>query len=47
MTGQDVDDDIRRMHAVAERLGTSRLHGRETVGQYRAEDIDHLSIAIV
>ena len=35
------------MDAVGDRLGTGRLEGRQTAGQNRVEDVDHLPIAIV
>ena len=47
LTGQDVENDIRGMDAVSDRLSASRLDGRQTVGQHRVEDIDYLPIAIV
>ena len=47
MASQDVDDNICRIHLIAERFGASSLHGWKTIGQHRTEDIDHLPIAIV
>ncbi len=44
--GQDVEDDVGGMDALAEGFGTSGLHGGQAVGQRRAEDIDHLAIAV-
>jgi hypothetical protein len=35
------------MDTVRDRLGAGRLDGRQTVGQHRVEDVDHLPIAIV
>src|SRR5882757_9266961 len=47
LAGQDVEHDIGRMDAVGDRLGTGCLDGRQTVGQNRVENVDHLPIAIV
>ena len=33
------------MDALAKRLGAGGFHRRQAVGQYRAEDIDHLPVA--
>ena len=35
------------MDAVSDRLGTGRFDRRQTVGEHRVEDVDHLPIAIV
>jgi len=34
------------MDALAKRLGAGGFHRRQAVGQYRAEDIDHLPVAV-
>src|ERR1700685_2936990 len=47
LPSQDVENDIGGMGTVGDRLGTGRLDGRQTVGQNRVEDVDHLPIAIV
>jgi hypothetical protein len=47
LAGQDVEHDISRMDAVSDRLGTGRFDSRQTIGQHRVEDVDHLPIAIV
>ena len=43
---QDVENDVARVEFGDERLGTGRLNCTEPIGQYRAEDVDHLPIAI-
>ena len=45
LPSQDVENDIGGMDALGDRLGTGRLDGRQTVGQNRVEDVDHLPIA--
>jgi hypothetical protein len=35
------------VNAVTERFGTSGFHRRKTIRQHRAEDIDHLPVAII
>jgi hypothetical protein len=47
LAGQDVENDIGGMNAVSERLGAGRFDRRQTIRQYRVEDVDHLPIAIV
>ncbi len=47
LAGQDVENDIGRMDAVGNCLGTGRIDGWKAVGQNRVEDVDHLPIAIV
>src|SRR5271169_6766879 len=47
LPSQDVENDIGGMDAVGDRLGTGRLDGRQTVGENRVEDVDHLPIAVV
>ena len=44
--GQDVDDDISGMDALTQRFLARRLDRGQTVAQHRAEDGDHLPIAI-
>ena len=47
LTVPDVEHDISGMDTVSDRLGTGRFDSRQTIGQHRVEDIDHLPIAIV
>ena len=47
MPSQDVEHDIGGMDAVTERFGTGGLNCRQSVGQHRVEDVDHLSIAVI
>jgi len=47
LAGQDVENHIGRMHAVADGLGAGRLDRRQPIGKHRGEDVDHLSIAVV
>ena len=44
---QDVENDVARVELGAERLGTGRLDCTEPIGQYRAEDINHLPMAVI
>ena len=44
---QNVEDDIGRMDALGERLNASRLDRRQSVGEHRGEDFDHLPVAVV
>ncbi len=45
--GQDVENHIGGMDAMADGFGTGRLDRRQPIGKHRDEDVDHLSIAIV
>jgi hypothetical protein len=45
LTSQN-EHDIGDMDPVAERFGTGGFHSRESIGQRRVEDVDHLSIAV-
>ena len=47
LAGQDVENHIGRMHAVADGLGAGRLDRRQPIGKHRGEEVDHLSIAVV
>ena len=47
LTGKDVEDDIGRVDAVGDRFGARGLDRRQSVGEHRGEDVDHLPIAIV
>ena len=44
--GQDVEDDIGRVDALPQRLGAGGLDRRQAVAQHRAEDLDHLPVAV-
>jgi hypothetical protein len=46
-TSQDVEHDIGGMNPVTERFSTGGSHSRESIGQRRVEDVDHLSIAVI
>jgi hypothetical protein len=47
LAGQYVENDIGRMDAVGDRLGTGRLDCRQAVDQNGVENVDHLPIAVV
>jgi hypothetical protein len=47
LPGQDVEHDIGGMDAVTERFGTSGFHRRQTIGQHRVEDVDHLPVTVI
>ena len=47
LPSQDVEHDIGGMDAMTERFGTGSLNCRQSVGQHRVEDADHLSIAVI
>ena len=44
---KDVDDDVGGMDTLGERLNASRLDCRQSVGEHRGEDFDHLPVAVV
>ncbi len=47
MPSQNVEHDIGGMDAVTERFGTGGFHSRESIDEYRVEDVDHLPIAVL
>ena len=47
LAGEDVENDIGGMNAVGDCFRTSCLDRRQSVGEHRGEDVDHLTIAIV
>ena len=44
MPGQDVQNDTGRMDIMRQRLGTSGFYRISPIGQYGAQDVDHLPI---
>src|SRR5271169_411240 len=44
---RDVEDDIGGMDTVGDRFGACGLDRRQSVGEHRGEDVDHLPVAIV
>ena len=46
LTGQDVEDDVAADGAASDRLGAGGLDRIKSIGRYRAQDGDHLAVAI-
>lgn len=46
LTSQDVEHDVAADRAASERLGTGGLDRIQPIGRHRAQDADHLAIAI-
>ncbi|SFN03347.1 hypothetical protein SAMN05192568_11155, partial [Methylobacterium pseudosasicola] len=46
LPGEDVEDDIGRVHALAQRFGTGGLDRAQPVAQHGGEDLDHLPVAV-
>ena len=44
---EDVEDDVGRMNAFADRLGASGFDRRQSIGEHGGENVDHLTIAVV
>ncbi|KXW84202.1 hypothetical protein AUT27_15060 [Enterococcus faecium] len=44
LPGEDVEDDIGRVDALAQGLGTGRLDRRQPVTEHSGEDLDHLPV---
>ena len=47
LASQDVENDVSGMDAVTKRFGTGGFYRRQTFGQHRVEDIDHLPVAVI
>ncbi len=47
MAGENVENDIGGVDAMAQGLGTGPFDSRQTIAEHRSQNIDHLSIAVV
>lgn len=47
LPGQNVENDVGRMHALAQSLGASRFHRRKPIAEYGGQNRDHLPTAII
>lgn len=46
LSGEDVEDHVGRVHALAQRLGAGHLDRGQPVAKHGGEDLDHLAIAV-
>ena len=45
--GEDVENDVGRMHALLQRLGAGGFDRRQAIAQHSGQDIEHLPITIL